>query len=727
MSNLSRQLQSCRRQLPSLLLPALFLLLLSARAQSTRLGLGSIPYRDSSGTGVTFRVWAPNATAVFVPGQFNNWSTTATPLHKEVPNGFWNGHWSADVPSASVGHEYKYYLHHSGGTVWRRDPRSRKVVNSGGNSIIYDPAAFNWSGDAFTPPPLHDLVIYELHVGTFNDPNPSDSQPGRFTDAINRLGHLKNLGVNALELLPINEFPGDRSWGYNPADLFAVENPAYGGPDSFKTFVKAAHAQGFAVLLDVVHNHYGPSDLDLWNFDGWSGNNSVGGGGIYFYQSDVEFQVTPWGNTRPNYNSTPVRQFIRDHFRMWLEEYHLDGFRWDTPGVMLQASDGRNIPAAATLITEINSLIHSSPSGPKISIAEDRLGYGFDSAWDTTYPHTLTPILTQPLDANRNLSTLTNALATSLRYGGAASPRRVTFLESHDVVGDLNSGQRLVTAIDPASPASFRARKLSLLGAALMFTTPGIPMLFQGQEMLENQPFSDRRPVDWSKTNTHHRIVRAWRDLIHARRNLSGGTPGLQGDRLSFLLVDHTQKLLAYRRWHNDQPTLDTVIIANLSSLPRTNTISFPRAGTWHTYFNSDSTSYSTDFKNLGQETVLATPGARVIIGPYSLQILSQRPLTPTLTIQKTSPNLQLSWPATYQNWTLQQSSDLTTWTTIQTTTNQLEFATPTPPPSIASSNDLTHPQKTLPSITLSPVSSSPHLHTPSTTLLCPGPRSIYA
>ena len=143
----------------------------TAPAQSTRPGWGSTPYHDVSGTGVTFRVWAPNATGVWVPGTFNSWSTTAAPLAQELTNGVWNGVWSADVTSAAPGGQYKYYITYSGGSVWKHDPRSRWVTSagsaSGANDIIYDPTVFNWNGDNFAAPALNDLFIYELHMGTF--------------------------------------------------------------------------------------------------------------------------------------------------------------------------------------------------------------------------------------------------------------------------------------------------------------------------------------------------------------------------------------------------------------------------------------------------------------------------------------------------------------------------------------------------------------------------------
>lgn len=663
----------CRRLA---LLLAMLVAAASSPAQSSRAGWGSTPYHDAMGTGVTFRVWAPDATSVFVPGQFNSWSQTATPLGKELTNGVWNGNWSADVTSASVGQQYKYYLNFTGGSgyisgtnVWRHDPRARKVVSSstgsGGNDIIYDPTAFNWTNDASVSPALNDLVIYELHIGTFYNPNSGSGLQGKFTDATNRLDYLKNLGVSAVEILPIAEFPGTTSWGYNPADIFAADSNSYGGPDGLKTFVKACHARGLAVFLDVIHNHYGPTDLDMWDFDG--GDGGASGGGIYFYQNSPQC-CTPWGS-RPNYSRQQVRDFIQQNFQMWLEECHVDGFRWDTPGTMMYAGS-TFIPEASTLITNINTFIHTNYSG-KISIAEDVTSYGFDSTWDTSYPGAVTPILTNTVDANRDLNALAYDLANNVRFGGAAGFDRVAFLESHDVVGDLNNGTRLVTAIDPVTPNSYRARKLSLLGAALTFTAPGVPMIFQGQEMLENQQFSTSRPVDWTKTNIYSAIVKCYRDMIGLRRNGDGGVIGLKGDQISFLKQDNGNQLLAYRRWQSSSPTQDVVVVANLAGTARASyPLPFPRAGNWYVHFNSDSTNYGGDFSNIGTNLVIASggsPSATLAIGPYSVLVLSQTPLMPTLSFTVTDNTRIVSWPANYSAWILQTATNLEppAWTAV--------------------------------------------------------------
>jgi 1,4-alpha-glucan branching enzyme len=637
---------------------------IAAQAQSTRPGWGSTPYNDGVGTGVTFRVWAPNATSVYVPGTFNSWSTTATPLAQEQTNGSVDGIWSADVAGVTNLSQYKYFINNGGGN-WKHDPRARWVTAAGSatgaNDIVYDPTAFNWNGDNMATPAQNDLFIYELHMGTF----PQGSSPSRFVAATNKLDYLKNLGVNAVELLPIVEFGNSgNSWGYDPAQQFAVDNSQYGGPDGLKTFVQACHARGIAVLLDVVHNHYGPGLLDMWNFDGFAGANSLGGGGIYFYQSNTNLQITPWGYTRPNFSSAQVASFVQDNISMWLGEYHVDGFRWDAASAIITANDGSYIAAGGNLLNAINTMIHTSYSG-KISIAEDLYNsFGFNCAWDTSYPYAVTPVLTNTLDASRDMNTMANALKYNVRYGGLAGLGRVAFLEDHDVVGDLNGGVRLVTAIDAATPNSYRARKLSTLGAAVTLTAPGVPMIFQGEEMLENQSFDSGRLVDWSKTNTYSAIVQLYRDLIGARRDLKGYTPGLEGDYASVLQVDNVNKLVAFNRWKSAQPNQSAVVIANFAGTALNNfAVNFPSAGNWYVHFNSDSTNYGSDFGNVGSSTVTASGGpitANVTIGPYSALILSQTPdVPPQLTITPTNGTVNILWPSAYAGWVLDANTSL--------------------------------------------------------------------
>src|SRR5687768_8506892 len=184
---------------------------------SQRQGMGTILFPG----GAAFRVWAPFADSVSVAGDFNNHSDTADPLARES-----NGYWSADIIGPAVGHQYLFIIQNGNQTLRRRNPYASEVVHSAHKGVIHDPN-FDWTGERFTMPPWNELVIYEMHVGTFNDS--SDPGPSTFEQIIPKLPYLRDLGINAIEILPVAEFPTDVSWGYNPSQPFSVER-ALGGP-----------------------------------------------------------------------------------------------------------------------------------------------------------------------------------------------------------------------------------------------------------------------------------------------------------------------------------------------------------------------------------------------------------------------------------------------------------------------------------------------------------------
>jgi 1,4-alpha-glucan branching enzyme len=462
-------------------------------------GMGAIPHAER----VAFRVWAPHAQRVSVIGSFNGWDGGKHPMQAEA-----NGSWYADVAEARVGDEYKFLLTTAEGEFKRIDPYAREVTNSVGNAIVHDPS-FDWAGDDFQLAPWNELVVYELHVGTFNDEN-DDHMPGKFTAVSTRLGHLKKLGVNAIQIMPIAEFAGERSWGYNPSHIFSVETD-YGGPLGFKRFIKRTHAQGIAVILDVVYNHLGPSDLDLWQFDGWSEN---GRGGIYFYND--ERARTPWGDTRPDYGRGEVRQSILDNAAMWLDEYHVDGLRFDG-SVYIRSPHGpgsADLPDGWSLLQVINTLVAQKFPG-RITIAEDLQnnewltkdvgagGAGFGSQWDSNFVHPIRQAVITPQDEQRSLAAIRDALC--YRYNDDAF-ERVIYSESHDEVASGKA--RVPQEINPDDPKGWYAQKRSTLAAALVFIAPGIPMLFQGQEFLEGGWFRDTVPLDWDQSDEFRGIVR---------------------------------------------------------------------------------------------------------------------------------------------------------------------------------------------------------------------------
>jgi 1,4-alpha-glucan branching enzyme len=587
-------------------------------------GMGSILHSH----GVAFRVWAPHAQHISVIGSFNEWDAIKHPMHAEE-----NGYWYASISEAQANDEYLFLLRTPEGEFKRIDPYAREVTGSTGNSIVHD-TRFDWQGDDFSIVPWNELIIYELHVGTFNDQEDAINQ-GEFSSVSARLGHLKKLGINAIQIMPIGEFAGESSWGYNPAHIFSVERD-YGGPLAFKQFIKRAHQAGIAVILDVVYNHLGPSDLDLWQFDGWSEN---GQGGIYFYNDDRA--ITPWGETRPDYGRGEVRQYLLDNAMMWLEEYHVDGIRFDCTQFirMVNDSDKQDIPEGWSLLQWINSEITQKFPG-RVTIAEDLQnnrwltkevgagGAGFASQWDAMFVHPIRQAVIAPQDEQRSLDAIRDAIV--YRYNDDAFDR-VIYSESHDEVA--NGHARVPQEINPNDPKGWYARKRSTLAAAMVFTSPGIPMLFQGQEFLEGGWFRDTVPVDWDQCAEFHGIVRLYRDLIRLRSNREGFTRGLCGQFTQVYHLNNEHKVIAYHRWDKGGVADDVVIVANFSHEAQQDyVIGFPSEGAWKLRFNSDWEGYNDDFANHPSSDIVAYEGAcdglashaSVSIGAYSVVIFSQ-------------------------------------------------------------------------------------------------------
>jgi 1,4-alpha-glucan branching enzyme len=595
---------------------------------SRHLGMGAIPYSG----GVAFRVWAPFADSVAVAGNFNNWSDQTNPLGRDDGTGYW----SADVPGAAAGQEYQFVITHDGQRLLRIDPFARKVTNSAGSSVILDPT-FAWGSSSFQMPPWQELVICEMHIGTYLDTIPG--APGTFDTAGQMLPYLQELGINAVEVMPVAEFPGELSWGYDPSDVFAVES-AYGGPEAFKRFVKAAHEHGIAVILDVVYNHLGPYDLPTWQFDGWEQSDM---GGIYFYEDWRAW--TPWGaKNRPDYGRPEVRQFIRDNALAWIEEFQLDGLRLDATGFVRNVhgnnnSPGDDLPEGWWLLQRINDEIRGRHP-EKITIAEDmqqndwitrntnERGAGFGSQWDPGFVHPVRDAIIGPDDNVRNVYAVRDAIYH--RYGPSAMSR-VIYTESHDEAA--NGRERVPEEIWQGHADSYWSKKRSTLGAALVFTAPGIPMILQGQEFLENGYFSDSFPVDWRRLGWFGGIHDLYRDLIRLRRNWFNNTRGLRGENVHVFHAGPDDKVVAFHRWDQGGPGDDVIVVLNLRNQGYPSySIGFPRPGLWKVRFNSDFSGYSPDFGNWNSYDTTADWGAlqempckgNIGIGPYTAVILSQ-------------------------------------------------------------------------------------------------------
>lgn len=572
--------------------------------------LGAVPYDG----GVEVRVWAPNAKAAAVAGAIAG-AAGSVPLAAED-----GGYFAARLDGAKAGQTYHFEITAADGTVLTRlDPRAR-AIDPSGEAVVVDPRSYAWKSTSFTPPKQEDTVVYELHVGSF-------SPEGTFAGAIAELPRLADLGVSAIELMPIDAHGGGvQSWGYGPDAYFAPHGP-YGTPDDLRRLVDEAHARGIAVLLDVVFNHYdGWSKAPLRCFDGACPDGTAG---IYFFEKG-DYEKTPWG-PRPDYARKEVSDFLADDVFMWTTEYAIDGFRHDSVS-NVRALDGQgSVPGGAEVLRRMNDVTRSARPGA-LRIAEDLKGYaaitedpaqggfGFDAQWDGGFQYDVVAAVTAASDAARDLGAVKNAITA------AEGMRRVLYVESHDTAG--NDGARLPAKIDGADPTSLAARKRSLLAAGVLLTSPGVPMIFMGQEMLESTKFASQpAPLDWSKADTFAGVRTFYRDLIRLRRNLDGVSAGLvAGDAV----VTHDNEspgneVLVVKRG-------DVMVVMNFGGKRYARyDIGLPSGGAWKARLDGDDVRYGADFGSNGPTPVGVSAAPRdglpftgsIALGPYSVVVLS--------------------------------------------------------------------------------------------------------
>ena len=531
-------------------------------------------------------VWAPNADAMEVELFDPEVEPGTGPGRRSPMEPAEGGWWWADC---DVAPGTEYLVHVRAGDEWltRIDPRAREVTSSVGRAVVQaEPVDHDWGDDGFVAPPVNEWVVYELHPGTF---------AGTLDAAAERLDHLARLGVNAVELMPVAEFAGDRSWGYNTALPFAVES-SYGGPAAMRRFVDRAHSLGIAVVVDVVYNHLGPSDLDLWRFDGWSPDDTAGG--IYFY-GDWR-ATTPWGHTRPDYGRPEVRRFLVDNALMWIEEYHVDGLRLDSTVNIRNAhghggGDG-DLEDGWAFLQELTSAVHERHPAA-VLIAEDlqddaRItapveegGLGFDLQWSAAFVHTVRAALIAPADEDRDVDGVIAAVV-----GGDDRLTRVVYTESHDEVA--NGRTRVPAEIDPDDPVSVHAFRRSAAGAVLAFAAPGVPMVFQGQEWGDEDWFDDARDLAWERLDEREGTSMLWRDLIRLRTGADDRAGGLRGDCVDAERCGPDGRVVVIRRWGIGGPDTATVAIVNLGSQPADAVELGFGPGGWTCVFSSDWAGY---------------------------------------------------------------------------------------------------------------------------------------
>ncbi len=536
--------------------------------------LGRFPLGATlDGAGAVFRVWAPNATGVSVAGAFNGWSTTAHRMTEIA------GEWQVRVPSASNGQPYKYVIANDD-THWRTDPRGRAMTSSVGDSRLWR-SAYAWTDDDWVTPFFEDMIVYELHVGSFSGEDDGVGHyPGRFRDVVDvHVDHLVDLGINVVELMPITEFAGEMSWGYNPSTQYAPES-SYGSPDDLKYLVDRCHRAGIAVILDVVFNHMGGSDLagNLLDYDGEE---------IYFYPEGNGFRETPWG-PRPDYGRRQVREYLRDAVRYWLEEYHIDGFRLDgTDFVKVNAEGWRLLAEIAETVDTVSRkaivIAEQLPNDPAITQPIAAGGAGADSQWNDLFHDRLRDAIGAAGFGDPNVSGVADGM-NHFAFGGV---RAVNYIESHD---EAAVHGRVSEAADSGDPHSQWAYGRGKLAWGLVMFTAGIPMVLQGQEWLEDRRFGDAREhrIQWDYRDRYEDFYRAARDMTWLRRTL----PALRADGLqSIFHVNDGANVIAWHRW--TPAGGDVVIVASFANADLGDyCLGMPQGGRWYESFNSDASVY---------------------------------------------------------------------------------------------------------------------------------------
>jgi len=434
--------------------------------------------RVLGGNRCEFRVWAPHRDRIDV-------HIVAPRDHRVALLKMADGHHEGIVDDCGEGSRYLYVLD---GDIERPDPASRSQpdgVHAPSEVIGTD---FVWHDEGWAGIALEDYVIYELHVGTFSD-------EGTFDAIIPRLDSLKDLGITAIELLPIAQFPGWRNWGYDGTYVYAAQ-ASYGGPRALKRLADACHQRGLAIILDVVYNHLGPEGNYLAEF------------GPYFTRR----YVTPWGLALnlDGPRSDDVRWFFVNNALQWIDEFHVDALRVDAVHAIIDHSAEpflQDLNAAVharslALGRKIYSIAESDLNDPRVITPKTDFGLGFDSQWSDDYHHSLHALLTgeqtgyyQSFTPPR-VSHLARVLTTGYLYVGQHSPYRgrkyglepktkdgacfIVSAQNHDQVGNRMMGERLAELVS--------LDQLRLAAAAIVLS-PFLPMLFMGEEYGEKAPF----------------------------------------------------------------------------------------------------------------------------------------------------------------------------------------------------------------------------------------------
>jgi 1,4-alpha-glucan branching enzyme len=655
--------------------------------------------------GLHFTVWAPHALEVSVHhgganGYIADDGTGEDPGLAPVPlTAGPDGVWSAVVPADEAGERgYMYRVVRDDGRVtWDTDMWSREQIGSGdvdprgrpydgpveqldgtpSCSLVVDPSTVSGYPDVGRPPeseadfwadefdPAHpvprrlsDLVIYELHIGALA---PETTAAGTLADALALLPYLEDLGVTAVELLPLFEFNGSKSWGYGSSHFLAIESSA-GGRDALRHFVRACHRRGIAVLMDVVYNHYNDdSQRAAWQYDSAAPERNS----YYWYEGDPGQYRSPDGGYVDNVSSGYAPRYWEDHVRdlfvssaaLLVDEFHLDGLRVDqTTSIHSYNSlhdDGRALPAANVwgrkflrqlcqtmkLIDPDVLLIAEDHSGwPAVTEPAATGGVGFDARWYVDFYHHLIGDKGEGSDYAKLLDTAARgdgplAMARFAAALEACSARTVVYVENHDEAGNSANSRRTILAAVDGAPLVGATRAVAearcRFAAAMSFLSPGIPLFLMGEEVGAQQGYTYDRFTEQKEDLTGLRLgtgaglFRCHQDLIAFRR----ATSAVRTGAFEVLHCDDGARLIAFLRGAGADEVL---VVGSLATTPHDRpgyTIRHPdlAGGGWQEVLNTDAGQYGGNGVGNGGATLRAEDGGLDIVVPASGAVVFRR------------------------------------------------------------------------------------------------------
>ena len=517
---------------------------------------------------IEFKLFAPYNSQAALKGSFSDWSEIS--MEKDD-----FGYFRTKLELEDGVYQYKFrlqsksYFLEPDEWVEVNDPYATNIDDSSQNSVIRIEDGkkivdtYTWQHDDKDLPSNEELVIYELYVGGFS--GKGDSGQGTFQDAIKKLDYLSELGINAIELMPVQESPGDKNWGYTPRHYFAVES-SYGSSSDLKRLIDECHDRGMRVLIDFIFNH-SDTETPLTQIDH-----------DYWYNREPADPDNSWGpefnyeKYDENLDVKPAWQFIGDIVKFWIEEYHIDGIRYDASKQIgnydFLSWISKQAREAASMKPFFNTAEYI-PEDPKL------VGYNkpMDACWhESFYQQAVKHICSDGLDFKGFKQVID---CQQQGYGGVTNV--INYISCHDHLYTLAElGQREIFKDE--------AFKRAKLGAALLMTAVGIPLVWMGNEFGEYNPEEEIK-IDWSllSNNDNKGLFDFYRGLIDLRTN----NYALRTSNIDFFYEDTESKVIAYTRWNDEGSRI--VVIVNFSGdfLQNYTVNNFPASGTWHEWTNN--------------------------------------------------------------------------------------------------------------------------------------------